>query len=168
MYKRSCVRPLSIRGDIMKVRIGSTNSEYNVLTKDFTYTEYDGSIRDPGSVDVLRPQIMINATIGSGNYAEIPLFGRYYFIDEITVLRADLTLVSMHVDPLTTYQGSIRATPCVCIRTQADAKQNGYLIDDKYLDFAYSKISFYAFQSGGAAMTFTYPRLGDYILITAG
>lgn len=115
----------------MKVQIGTTSDEYNVLTKTYSLTEYTGSIRDTGSVDILHPVILVNADITNANYAYIPDFGRFYFIDPsgIVAVRRGLTQVSMHVDVLTTYDAAIRACPAVCARTADNSKMIPHLPD---------------------------------------
>lgn len=50
------------------------------------------------------------------NYAYIPDFNRYYFIENITVVREGLWEISLHCDVLKTYAGQIRALPAVVSR----------------------------------------------------
>lgn len=63
-------------------------------------------LKEPTSV--IHPTVIVSReTVGSEwasvNYAYIPLFNRYYFIDNITALNGGLIQYDMTVDPLYTY-----------------------------------------------------------------
>lgn len=56
-----------------------------------------------GEIAVERPVILIDSTVQDVNYAYIPLFNRYYYIDEIIQVRNNLSQLVMTVDVLMTY-----------------------------------------------------------------
>ena len=80
---------------------------------------------------VTRPIITIAGNISGYNYAGIPDFGRYYFIDDIKVVRNGITQMTLRVDVLMSYSSAISALPCVAIRSQQKTAQTPYLYDSK-------------------------------------
>lgn len=84
-----------------------------------------------GEIAVERPVIMIDSTVQDVNYAYIPLFNRYYYIDEIVQIRNNLSQLVMTVDVLMTYwkQNELQSAQILAARTNrtaADATETGY------------------------------------------
>lgn len=89
---------------------------------------HSGTVRGP--IDVCRPEILIDGTVTGKNYAYIPDFGRYYFIDpDIRVERTGLTLLQLRVDPLMSFKSGIKDLPALCLRTE-DRMQHTPFIND--------------------------------------
>lgn len=65
----------------------------------------------------------------SANYAYIPEFNRYYFINDITAIRTNIWRVNMHVDVLMSYSKEIKNTHAIVTRNEY--KYNNFLLDDK-------------------------------------
>ena len=113
-----------------------TASERTKLVKSLSPgTSLTGYIR--GTVDVIRPVIEVQADVISDNYAYITEFGRYYFIDERTLIRTGLTQLRLRCDVLMSYADSIKA--CYAIFDRADTLNNS-LIYDPYQKFTANQI----------------------------
>lgn len=62
------------------------------------------------------------------NYAYIPDFNRYYFINEISVERGNICSISMECDVLTSFKDDIRNLKVIACRSSN--KYNRYLVDN--------------------------------------
>ena len=111
------------------------------LTDDITYS--DATARD--AFDVMGGAIVINtATNISGyNYAYIEDAGRYYYINDITILRNGVWQLSLAIDVLMTYGDQIRALHGTVDRQTN--KNNGYISDPEYKALTFSAIVTKAF-----------------------
>lgn len=83
------------------------------------------------ALDILHPTIMLeyNSVYNSYNYAYIPEFSRYYFVDDITVIN-HYTILTLRHDPLMNWESAIRQSKAQVTRTN---KQQGsvYLKDNR-------------------------------------
>ena len=75
-----------------------------------------GLLRDMS--DILNLSVIIRgSTPIIANYAEIPAFGRFYFVDSVTVLAADKTELRLRCDVLKTYENDILNTTATAIES---------------------------------------------------
>lgn len=91
----------------MKVELYQTLSEKNRLTKVLTNKlELTGHLKD--DCNMTDPVITFNLdnNILVYNYAYIPVFQRYYFINDVDIINKTMQL-SFHVDVLMTYKEDI-------------------------------------------------------------
>lgn len=92
-----------------------------------------------GEIAVERPVILIDSTVQDVNYAYIPLFNRYYYIDEIVQVRNNLSQLVMTVDVLMTYWklNELQSAQILAARTNRTADDltepgyNAYLYDPR-------------------------------------
>ena len=126
-----------------------------------TVSPIEGTIRDPGSVDVLEPVILIGQNVDpSCNYCYIDLFDRYYNMKPVSV-RTGLTELHCSVDVLMSYSSDILALPAIAARTQVSNDQySSYLIDTQQRIYTYKTIC--------TRLLHTFSYGSDFILITAG
>lgn len=90
-------------------------------------TTVTGTIRDD-AVDVMDPVILLTgAPSVACNYAYIPDFGRYYFVDPSETIRTGLIALHMHVDVLQSFADQIIAAPIIVNR--AASKWNAFIAD---------------------------------------
>lgn len=77
------------------------NQINKTLVEDITL---EGTLRDDTSIQ--DPVIVFNLgkEVFNYNYAYIPEFNRYYFIENIRTVRTNLTQISMHVDVLMSFK----------------------------------------------------------------
>lgn len=96
-----------------------------------TGTEYNCILKD--GCGILHPAIQLDLGLTSDpsdyNYAYIPTFGRYYFIEE-WFFEGRLWTASMSVDVLATYKSSIGSANLYILR--AAGAHNGNIIDTLY------------------------------------
>lgn len=78
---------------------------------------------------ILTPSIQVAqfSDFANYNYAHIPAYGRYYYIDNMTVDMGGLVVMSLSVDVLKTYAAQIKATKALIFRQSQ--KYNALLSD---------------------------------------
>lgn len=75
-----------------------------------------GTVR--GTVDILRPEILVTGNQIDCNYAYIEDFGaRWYYIEERNIVRDGLTVLNLRVDVLMSWAEYIKKCPAVCARS---------------------------------------------------
>lgn len=95
-----------------------------------------GNLREGSSI--LDPEIEIESSLdasmlGRVNYAYIPTFNRYYYVNDIVIDITGLWLVSMHVDVLMSYKTEIKAQNAIVARQER--KYNMYLDDGWFMTY---------------------------------
>lgn len=119
-----------------------------------------GFLRESSSI--IDPVILIEgnvSTLALYNYAYIPEFERYYFINNIESFRTGLVRVYMHVDVLTSFKSGIRSNNALIDRQKDNG--NYYLNDGVWKHEAREFYTIKTFPNG-------FNDNGEYILITAG
>lgn len=106
----------------MIIRLFQNNSDTNVMQKSIILkAELTGTLRDDCSI--IDPIVKIEGIAASDlkyiNYAEIPDFGRYYYVNNI-ILKGKLFECHMHVDVLKTYNDKVRAKQAIIARQEND------------------------------------------------
>lgn len=99
------------------VNFGTTTDLPFVLNKDYTFT-YPKNMAPRGEVDVLNPIFIIayDSNIISCNYAEIPAWGKLYFVKS-SIMTDGRMRVELTVDPLTSNLTNINKITATIIRT---------------------------------------------------
>lgn len=105
-------------------------------------TVMTGTIRD-NQVDVMHPTILMSgAPSQTYNYAYLPDFGRYYFVDPPITDRTGLIRLQLHVDVLQSFYDDIMSAAVIVDRTQnATALTpgwNSYLQDPRRAFYQYT------------------------------
>ena len=99
-----------------------------------------GRLRDE-QVDVMHPSIlMTGAPSQVYNYAYLPDFNRYYFVDPPITERTGLVRLQLHVDVLQTYYAGIMTAPVILDR--ASSGWNTYLPDPRRKFFQYTRTQY--------------------------
>ena len=108
--------------------------------------------------NVVAPVIRIyNASFPAFNYAQIPLFNRYYFLRDVRQIRNDVWEISLESDPLMSFNiGSVSG-----ILVESKNGGSDYLEHRHFVRNVKSKTNILTFGSGLLDS-------GEYILITAG
>lgn len=124
-----------------------------------------GTIRDQ-AVDLQHPIITVTGTLPPGsNYAHIPDFGRYYFLDPPRSVRNNLLEIQMHCDVLQSFYNQILQQRVIVDR--AAGVFDAYLHDDRQRMEAYTRSISLPFKSAGLPVVLDYD-ISHAILITAG
>lgn len=119
----------------------------------------NGTLRSETSVT--KPSIMVELENPSAyNYAYIPEFGRYYFIDDMVSVRYNLWRIECSVDVLMSFKNEILALP-VIIADNTSPDQENYMSGDVWATTVKNKTDAIVFPSGLL-------ETGEYILITSG
>ena len=76
------------------------------------------------NTSIINPTVILSReTVGkryaSVNYAYIPMWNRYYFVDDIVVMNDTLLSLTMTCDVLMTYRDTVMATPQEIVRAEA-------------------------------------------------
>lgn len=90
----------------MQLKLYKSLDEKNRIRKTLTdELELNGALRDSSSV--MKPAILIQSEPLEYNYAYIPEFNRYYFINNITAMRNKAFLLELKCDVLMSYADEI-------------------------------------------------------------
>lgn len=90
----------------MLVNFYKNLSDENVVNKVLN-DELQVNVVMHNDADFIKPELEVNAQIADYNYFYIPIFHRYYFIDDIGYKRNNLLVVTGKIDVLQTYRADI-------------------------------------------------------------
>ena len=135
----------------MNIKLYKMSCEDNRIDKTSFLTEifnYNGTLRTETSLTnpVVEVQHSGIAAFASYNYSYIPDFSRYYFIDDIEIVRSFIVRLHLRCDVLMSYVHSIGQLPCIVARTSNEEYVSKDLTDsntpvlptyDKQLVFRY-------------------------------
>ena len=142
----------------ISITLYNNSSPINAMNKSLSsITTLTGDLREES--EVINPAILVQAdSMANVNYAYIPDFNRYYFVERIESVRTHLWRLHLHVDVLYTYRDIIRTNRALVYR-----QQNRYdlMLDDGIFRCKQNpRIYRYEFPSGIDNF--------NYVLITAG
>lgn len=145
----------------MNVTFYKNLSDKRALSKSLTQLESVTAIMKD-DCDILSPTLEVSSfsSISQANYMYIPNWGRYYYVDHITVSRGQRVIISAHVDVLMTYKSGILGCSAVVSRQQS--KGNYYLNDPVYKTRQYKITTVQEFPNE------MFTRDGSLILAVAG
>lgn len=143
----------------MQLILYQNNSPKNKIGKSLTQIEaMSGTLREASNL--IDPTITIESdSITNVNYCFIPEFGRYYFIQDITIIRNDLIQLKLHVDVLESFANQIKAHSAIIGRQQN--LYNMYLDDDQFKTYNNVRVQTLRYPGG-------FTNSLQHILITAG
>ena len=144
----------------MDINLYYNSSENNKIGKALSNRRtLEGSLKD--ATNVISPEIMVKANSVTGyNYAYIPLFNRYYFIEEVTSYRTGLWIIKLQVDVLESFKTDILSLKAIIDSTESYMGDN-YLPSESWVTKVKTKTDILNFSNGLL-------NSGEYILITAG
>ena len=145
----------------MEIKLYKTSSPRKKLVKDLTDgITLTGTLR--GQSSIMSPSLQIqDMSVVGYNYCYISDFGRYYYINGINALRANLFELSLGVDVLMTYAVAIRSNAAIVDKVQNFGAAYNYINDGSFVNSNRMKQDIINFPHGFNAD-------GEYILITAG
>ena len=144
----------------MVIHLYNNTSERNAITKTLTNEiSVSGSLREESNIH--NPVIMINApSIIGFNYAYIPDFYRYYYLNDITSVRVGLWRLTLICDVLMSFKSAILNSYAIIDHTQT-TQITEYMQSDIWKTTVKDFTEIINFPSGLL-------ETGEYILITAG
>jgi hypothetical protein len=139
----------------MIINLQHNSSENNAVYKSVSLiTSVTGTMREESSI--INPIIEINgvnaATLAHCNYAQIAVFGRSYFVKDITAINANAVRVSLHSDVLSSFASEFMGLSAV-IGRQENA-WNLYLNDGMFKTYQNSDVYTKSFPSGFSSQNF--------------
>ena len=143
----------------MVITLYNNASEKNKISKSLTVVEtLTGSIKESSSI--IRPEITIERATPTGfNYCYIDEFDRYYFVNDVTVIRDNIMRLSLYVDVLESFKTEILSQNVIIDKNTNDIDK--YLPDENWLVNVKTKTDIINFSNGLL-------ESGEFILITAG
>lgn len=113
----------------MNIRLYKTFSKRKNSTKivSGTYTQKDVKLKEETSVD--KPTFILSGYDPAFNYIHVPLWNRYYFIEDVSLSTKGIYEVTCSTDILATYKTQIGAYTCFVERTSDATKYNEDILD---------------------------------------
>ena len=152
----------------MTINLYSNVSEPTVVDKTIiSITSLEGVLRNESPIS--EPSILIEcddvavSDLIRANYAQIPEFGRYYYIQECTQIRNHLWMLDLKCDVLKSFQQFILFSMAIVDQTTDEGieRVNDYMADDSFVTTVKDKTDIIQFPDGFSSSP-------HYILITAG
>lgn len=145
----------------MEIKLYKTSSPRKKLVKDLTdEITLVGTLRAQSSV--MSPTFTVqDISVVGYNYCYIPDFGRWYYINGIDALRANLYELSLGIDVLMTYAAEIRQNYAIVDKVESLGAAYNYINDGSWVNTNRMKQSIINFATG-------FNDTGEFILITAG
>lgn len=83
-----------------------------------------------GECSIINPELTLALNrVPDFNYVYIPIFKRYYYVNDFTSLRKDLWAISLSIDVLMTYKDGIKKLDAFVVRNEHT--YNDWIIDDR-------------------------------------
>lgn len=136
-------------------------SDNNVLNKTLSVQKtLTGSLKN--ECTIINPTIIIedSGDVINYNYLFIPEFGRYYFIDDVRIIKRNVFEISASVDVLQSFRPYILNLP-VILEDSETTGADKYLQSDVWVSKVKTKTDIINFPNG-------LNETGEFILITAG
>ena len=145
----------------MEIKLYKTSSPRKKLVKELSDgITLVGTLRAQSSVMMPTFTVQDTAVVGY-NYCCIPDFGRYYYINGINALRANLFELSLGIDVLMTYAEAIRNNAAIIDKAQWQGTAYKYINDGSWVNTNRMNQEVVSFSGG-------FNDNGEFILITAG
>lgn len=145
----------------MDINLYYNSSDNRCITKHLTDIKViSGTLRDETSI--INPIITTNnSSIIRYNYAYIPEFKRYYYINNIESVRNHVWKLYLQVDPLMSFKGDILALKVVAEKQSLLENGDEYIDDGSLVSDNLMFKTIYNYANG-------FNNTSEYILITAG
>lgn len=148
----------------MQLYLKKCISEKNRIQKRFTGEEYGIDFLAKDSTSLYSPiiELQSDSDILAYNYAYIPDWGRYYFVEpeNVKVIGANRYEVQLVCDSLSTFGSQLLSVPCVIDRTESYGG-SPYIPSEAFVVNCKHKTDILKFTTG-------LNTTGQFILITAG
>lgn len=146
-------------------------SENNVIGKTWdTGEEEELILKLEGSLvynqSISRPKFTVEGDIRGYNYAYIPIFERFYYIEDITIDSGNIQTVTFSVDVLQSFKTDILASYAVVEKQQS--QYNTYFNDNEVWTQQNKTVLTFPFLTDEGAETLFDRDLNSYILTVAG
>ena len=141
------------------------SSEDNVIGKTFGNKKVlEGKLVYDTSIE--NPKFLVDGDIRGYNYVYIPIFERFYYIDDIILRREMLQEISMRVDVLQSFKTQIRECSGIPMRSGDSDKINYYINDGAIIAQQNTRVFTQKFRKNAAHFSFDKTAAG-YLLTVA-
>lgn len=132
----------------MEIKLYKCADDRRVLSKTLSGAVTKTCVIKDDNISILSPRVQIAqfSAFKGYNYAHIPDYGRYYYIDDIAVDLGGLLTLSLSVDVLQTYAADIRATKALIYR---QTQHTNPLIADSLIQSQVNEVTVTRAFSGG-------------------
>lgn len=140
----------------------STKSENNVLSKTLNEIKKNIAVKLKNDTSIIRPTFILsndNINFKELNYLYCEDFGRYYYVDNIILLKGGLLEIECHVDVLMSFADDIKNASVLVLNSETNA--NTYLPSNVWRNDVRETTEILNFQNG-------FSNEPQFILITAG
>lgn len=150
-------------GRDMIINILQTSSANNVISKNVLSIKDGVSCNVKEPISVINPVVVLSFDVETlkANYAYIPDYKRYYYIDDIIPLTGGRIELHLSVDVLYSFKDDILNSVAIIDKQQNSNKGNVYLNDGTYVTQEKEFHSIINYPNG-------FLDDGEYILITCG
>lgn len=143
----------------------TNNSDRNVVDKQLTQ-QFDLSILLKDSTSITDPTLIFSYTSSQSipkyklvNYAYIPTFRRYYFVNNFRWIRDQIVELDCHVDVLMSFKAEIRANRAIILRQEKE--YNLYLNDGVFKVYQNPVVLTREFPAGFTSQSFVMAVAGS-------
>ena len=139
-----------------------TNSENNVLSKTLTEIKKNIAVKLKENTSIIKPTFILssdNVDFKKLNYLYCSDFGRYYYVDNIILLKGGLLEIECRVDVLMSFSNDIKKSSVLVLNSETE--YNSYLPSEIWRNDVRETTEILNFQNG-------FNNEPQFILITAG
>ena len=149
----------------MEIKLYKTTSDRRVLSKALSGAVTKTCVIKDDNISILSPRVQIAqfSAFKGYNYAYIPDYGRYYYVDDIAVDHGGLLTLSLSVDVLQTYAADIRATKALIYR---QTQHTNPLIADSLIQSQVNEVTVTRAFSGGELSNQLPANANNFVLTT--
>lgn len=141
------------------------SSEDNVIGKTFGNKKVvEGKLVYDTSIE--NPKFLVDGDIRGYNYVYVPIFSRFYYIDDIVLRREMLQEISMRVDVLQSFKTQIKECSGIPMRSGDSDKINYYINDGAIIAQQNTRVFTQKFRKNAAHFSFDKTGAG-YLLTVA-
>lgn len=114
----------------MTITLYRSPGERNRLSRSMTVVKTMNAVEATESINVSNPEVLINRddSIIGFDYAYIPAFNRYYFLNDMEVVNGQQFKLYLESDPLMSFRDAIFNSSCVAKRSTSSPNMN--IVDD--------------------------------------
>ena len=139
-------------------------SEHNVIGKTWTETTtLEGKLLYDQSIE--SPVLLITGDVKEYNYVYIPLFNRFYYVEDLILTRQTLQEVHLKVDPLQSFRDAILNSEGIAVRS-GDDNTNYYINDNAIIVQQNLKVETVMFKKNGVKFKFNKSNSGFVVVLS--
>ena len=113
----------------MNMTLYNYSGDVRKLNKYLTTITTVNIITITDETNILAPTVIIEARAFNFNYAYIPAFNRYYFVENVDIMRGERIAVRLRVDVLMSHKTAILQSNVIADRSASNS--DPYIVDNK-------------------------------------